>query len=104
MSNSLSLDELREYVLHNEVVYQISDGLVEVSNYKEAQNRKELLDYFNDTTSIVVCSKGQSSIKNEFTDLDTWSTEDDVLFLLEGNNVLICVPKKEAIKNKLITT
>ena len=40
--------------------------------------------------------------KDGWTELVDWSTDDDVLFLLQDIGVLICVPEKLAIDNKLI--
>lgn len=35
-------------------------------------------------------------------ELAEWSTDNDALFLLDDTCVLICIPKKEALMNKLI--
>ena len=95
-------ENLRTYIINNEVVFQAFGGLVEVANEAEKENREELLVYFDDASSVEVYQKGHWFIKDEFADLDGWATDDDVLFLLQNIGVLICVPKKLALDNNLI--
>ena len=102
MQNTIAKDTLREYVKRNEVVFQTFDGLIEVANEAEKENREELLAYFDKASSVEVYQKGHRFIKDEFADLDGWATDDDVMFLLQNIGVLICVPKQQAIVNKLI--
>ena len=104
MQNTIAKETLREYVMRNEVVFQAFGNLVEVANEAEKENREELLAYFDDASSVEVYQKGHWFIKYEFADLDGWATDDDVLFLLQNIGVLICVPKKEALNNKLIAS
>ena len=101
MKNMATVNTLYDYVNQNEVVFQSIDNLVEVANEVEKENRKELLSYFNAASGVEAFSKGNSPIKNDFPELAEWATEDDVLFLLRGAGVLICVPKQQAIGNKL---
>lgn len=102
MKNMATVNMLRDYVKQNEVVFQAIDSLVNVSNDSEKENRKELLSYLNDASGVEAFSKGHSAIKNDFPELAEWATEDDVLFLLRGVGVLICVPKRMAADNILI--
>ena len=98
MQNTIAKDTLREYVKENEVVFQAFGSLVEVANEVEKENREELLSYFDIASSVEVYQKGHRFIKDEFADLNEWATEDDVLFLLQNIGVLICVQKKNGIK------
>ena len=102
MQNTIAKDTLREYFMRNEVVFQAFGNLVEVANEAEKENREELLAYFDDASSVEVYQKGHWFIKDEFADLDGWATDDDVMFLIQNIGVLICVPKQQAIENKLI--
>lgn len=61
------------------------------------------LAYFDDASSVEVYQKGHWFIKDKFADLDGWAKDDDVLFMLQYIGVLICVPKKLALENNLIT-
>ena len=97
-------ENLRTYITNNEVIFQAFGNLVEVANEAEKENREELLAYFDDASSVEVYQKGHWFIKDEFADLNGWATDDDVLFLLQNIGVLICVPKKEALNNKLIAS
>ena len=100
--NNISKDNLLDFVKSNEVVYQAFGDLVEVANTKETENRKALIDYLTQAASVEVYPKGHSFIKNDFAELDGWSTDEDVLFLLQPIGVLICVPKKDALEKNLI--
>ena len=95
-------ENLRAYIIKNEVVFQAFGDLVEVANEVEKENREELLAYFDDASSVEVYPKGHWFIKDEFADLDGWATEDDVMFLLQNMGVLICITRKEALNNELI--
>lgn len=97
-----TVNMLRDYVKQNEVVFQAIDSLVNVSNDSEKENREELLSYLSDAAGVEAFSKGHCSIKNDFPELAEWATEEDVLFLLRGVGVLICVPKRMAADNNLI--
>lgn len=102
MKNMATVNTLYDYVNQNEVVFQSIGNLVEVANEVERENRKELLSYFNAESGVEAFSKGHCSIKNDFPELAEWATEEDVLFLLRGVGVLICVPKRMAADNNLI--
>lgn len=95
-------ENLRTYIINNEVVFQAFGNLVEIANEAEKENREELLAYFDDASSVEVYQKGHWFIKDEFADLDGWARDDDVLFVLQNIGVLICVPKKLAVEQKLI--
>ena len=95
-------ENLRTYITNNEVIFQAFGNLVEVANEAEKENREEILAYFDDASSVEVYQKGHWFIKDEFADLDGWATDDDVMFLIQNIGVLICVPKQQAIENKLI--
>lgn len=95
-------ENLRTYIINNEVVFQAFGNLVEIANEVEKENREELLTYFDDASSVEIYQKGHWLIKDEFADLDEWATENDVLFLLQNIGVLICVPRRLALDNKLI--
>lgn len=102
MQNTITKDTLREYVKENEVVYQFCGELMEVSNDIEKENKETLLGYFRRANCVEVYTKHDSLAKKGWTELADWSTDDDVLFLLDGVGVLICIPKKEATANNLI--
>ena len=101
-----SVDNIKElllnYIKNNEVVYQFCGELMEVSNDKEKENKETLLGYFRGANRVEIYTKHDSFVANNWTELSSWSTDDDVLFLLDGVGVLICIPKKEAIAYKLI--
>ena len=102
MQNTITKDTLREYVKENEVVYQFCGDLMEVSNDIEKENKETLLGYFRSANCVEVYTKHDSLAKKGWTELADWSTDDDVLFILDGVGVLICIPKKEATANNLI--
>lgn len=93
---------LQEYIKKNEVVYQVCNDLVEVSNEENKDNRQILLGYFDKTSSIEIYEKGASFIHEPFEELDNWATKDDVLFLLEIIGILICIPRNIALSAGLI--
>lgn len=97
-----TIELLKNYIASYEAVYQVCGELIEVSNNENIGNRETLLGYFNNVSSIDLYMKGTSFIHEQFEDLDNWATQGDVLFLLETNNVLICISRLEAIENKLI--
>lgn len=77
-------EKLQYYINNNEDVYQFCDELVEMSNDAMLKNKEELLDYFKRANQILVYA------------------DDDVLFLLYGLEVLICIQRKSAFDNNLI--
>lgn len=95
-------EKLQYYINNNEVVYQFCGELVEISNEAVQKNKNALLDSFNRANLIEMYGKHNSSVKDGWPELTEWSTDDDVLFLLNGIGVLICIPKKEALDNNLI--
>lgn len=97
-----SRQNLLRYIKNNEVVYQVYGELIEVSNVENIDNRNTLIEYFNQSSSIEMYSKDDEYIREPFNDLNNWATDDDVLFLLEGPGVMICIPKKETVENHLI--
>ena len=100
MNNIVS--QLFNYIINNEVVYQLCGELMEVSNDKEKENKIALLSYLSSAKRIEVYDKHNAFELDGCTELVNWSTDDDVLFLLQDIGVLICVPEKLAIDNKLI--
>lgn len=102
MQNTIAKEMLREYVKENEVIFQASGYLMDVSNEVEKENKQELFAYFDDASSVKIYQKEHWFIKDEFANLDGWAKQDDVLFLLQNIGVLICVPKRHDIVNKLI--
>lgn len=102
MTNIQIVNILRRYVEQNEVVYQFCGELVEVSNATEKENKETLLGYFRSANRVEVYTKLDRWAKDGWPELAEWSTDDDVLFLLDGVGVMICIPKKEALANNLI--
>ena len=100
MNNIVS--QLFNYVINNEVVYQLCGELMEVSNDKEKENKVALLSYLSSAKRIEVYDKHNAFELDGCTELVDWSTDDDVLFILDGIRVIICIPKEEAIVNNLI--
>ena len=96
------VSQLLNYVTNNEVVYQFCGELMEVSNDNEKENKAALLSYLSRAKRIEVYDKHNAFEQDGWTELVDWSTDDDVLFLLQDIGVLICVPEKLAIDNKLI--
>lgn len=103
MTTNITADILQKYVEANEVVYQFCGELMEVSNDMEKENKETLLGYFRRANRVEVYTKHDSWAKDGWPELADWSKDDDVLFLLDGVGVMICIPKKEAVKNHLIT-
>ena len=100
---NIKANTLQAYVEANEVVYQFCGELMEVSNGTEKENKETLLDYFRRANRVELYTKHDRWAKDGWPELADWSTDDDVLFLLDGAGVMICIPKKEAVKNHLIT-
>lgn len=95
-------EKLHHYINNNEVVYQFCGELVEISNETMQKNKNALLESFNKVHLIDIFEKHNSFVKDGWPELTKWSTDDDVLFLLDDIGVLICIPKKEALDNDLI--
>lgn len=102
MINKITADILQKYVETNEVVYQFCGELMEVSNDIEKENKETLLGYFRRANRVEVYTKQDRWAKDGWPELTGWSTDDDMLFLLDGVGVMICIPKKEALANNLI--
>lgn len=94
--------KLQYYINNNEVVYQFCGELVEVSNETMLKKKNALLDSFKRVNLIEMYGKHNSFLKDGWPELTEWSTDDDVLFLLDGIGMLICIPQKEALDNNLI--
>lgn len=99
---NIKANTLQAYVEANEVVYQFCGELMEVSNDTEKENKETLLGYFHRANRVEVYTKHDRWAKEGWPELADWSTDDDVLFLLDGVGVMICIPKKESIENHLI--
>lgn len=97
-----NIDNLKNYIENNEVVYQVCDELIEVSNSENLENRKSLLEYFKHVNSVEVFQKGASFIHEPFEELDNWATQEDCLLLLQIIGVLICIPRKTAVDAKIV--
>lgn len=100
--SSVEINKLKNYIQHDEVVYQRFGELVEVSNDNEAENRTSLLEDLKKASSVEAYEKGDQFISEDFNDLDSWSTKDDVLILLQLQGTLICIPKKVAVEKEII--
>ena len=94
MQNTIAKEMLREYVKENEVIFQASCYLMDVSNEVEKENKQELFAYFDDASSVKIYQKEHWFIKDEFANLDGWAKQDDVLFLLQ--NIAIVTDNKTA--------
>lgn len=94
MQNTIAKEMLREYVKENEVIFQTSGYLMDVSNEVEKENKQELFAYFDDASSVKIYQKEHWFIKDEFANLDGWAKQDDVLFLLQ--NIAIVTDNKTA--------
>ena len=75
---------------------------MKVSNDTEKENKETLLGYFRRANRVEVYTKHDRLAKDGRPELTDWSADGDVLFLPDGVGVLICIPKKEAIKNHWI--
>ena len=76
---------------------------MEVSNDTEEENKEILLGYFRRGNRVEVYTKQDRWAKDGWSELADWSTDDDVLFLLDGVGVMNFIPKKEAVENHLTT-
>ncbi|MDD5791649.1 MAG: hypothetical protein PUD22_03590 [Erysipelotrichaceae bacterium] len=81
-------ENLRTYIINNEVVYQSCGELVEVSNDTEKENKDTLLGYFNRANRVDVYTKQDRWAKDGWPELTDWSTDDDVLFLLQNVSIV----------------
>ena len=103
IEHNVSKEKLLHYVETEEVVYQIVDELINVSNDENKEYKESLLAELAAANIVDVYEKDDSEIKEEFPDLNDWSTEDDALFFLVDLGVLICISKKDALFHHLIT-
>lgn len=94
-------DKLHQYIKNNEVVYQEFEGLIEVSNSVEKENRDNLLKAFDTNPVVQIYKKDDEFIAEDFQELNNWSKKGDVLFLLTPIRILICISQKEAESNGL---
>ena len=94
-------DKLYQYIKNNEVVYQEFEGLIEVSNSVEKENRDNLLKAFDTNPVVQRYKKDDEFIAEDFQELNNWSKKGDVLFLLTPIRILICISQKEAESNGL---
>ena len=102
MTTKITADILLSYEESHEVVYQFCGELMEVSNDTEKENKETLLGYFRRANRVEFYTKHDRWAKDGWSELADWSTDDDLLFLLDGVGVMICIPKKEAIANNFI--
>lgn len=102
MTNTQIVNILRRYIEQNEVVYQFCGEFMEVLNKSEKENKETLLGYFSRANRVEVYTKHDRWAKDGWPELADWATGDDALFFLDGVEVLICIPKKDAISNNLI--
>lgn len=98
----VNIDNLRNYIENNEVVYQVCGELVEVSNAENADKRLSLLFYFGHASGVEAYSKGHHFIHEAFEEIDNWSTDNDVLLLLETMGIVVCIPRKLAIDKQIV--
>lgn len=84
--------DFQNFIETNEVVYQVSGELVEVSNEDNQDNRNTLLEYLSQTTNIVLYEKGAPFIHEACEELDNWATSEDSLYMLEPICVAVCIP------------
>lgn len=97
-----AINEFRNYIMKNDVVYQRYGELMEVSNDGEESNRTSLLKDLDNACCVEIYHKSDKFITEDFHDIDAWSKDDDVLFLIEAIGTLVCIPKKIAIKHSMI--
>ena len=91
---NIKANTLQAYVEANEVVYQFCGELMEVSNGTEKENKETLLDYFRRANRVEVYTKHDRWAKDGWPELADWSTDDDVLFLLDGVGVMVVFQRK----------
>ena len=94
MKNIQIVNILRRYIKQNEVVYQFCGELMEVSNETEKEHKETLLGYFRRANSVEVYTKHDRWAKDGWPELADWSTDEDVLFLLDGVGVMIVFQRK----------
>ena len=94
MKNIQIVNILRRYIKQNEVVYKFCGELMEVSNQTEKENKETLLGYFRRANRVEVYTKHDRWAKDGWPELADWSTDDDVLFLLDGVGVMVVFQRK----------
>ena len=94
MKNIQIVNILRRYIKQNEVVYKFCGELMEVSNDTEKENKETLLGYFRRANRVEVYMKHDRWAKDGWPELADWSTDEDVLFLLDGVGVMIVFQRK----------
>lgn len=97
-----STKNLLAYINSSEVVYQTYGGLIEVANDMNIENREELIDFFNQTDRIEIYRKDDIFIQESYADLYNWAMDDDIFFLLQIVEVLLCVPKRIVAENAIL--
>ena len=102
MTAEIKVEMFQGYIEGNEMIYQFYCEFMEVSSDTKKENKEEHLGYFRRANRMEVYTKHDRWAKEGWPELTDWSTDDDILFLLDGVGVLICIPKKEAIANNLI--
>lgn len=102
MSVIINLLKLKEYIETNEIAYQVSNELMEVSNDENPECRKSLLNLLSHASSISVYKKGKNFIHEAFKDIDNWSTNDDILIHIGNIEVVLCISRTMAIETALI--
>lgn len=95
-------EKLQHYISNNKVVYQFYSEPIEISNETIQKSKNALLVSFNKANLIKRYGKHNSFVKDGWSELTERSADDDVLFLLDGVGVLICIPRKSALDNNLI--
>jgi len=97
-----NIKELTDYISKEEVVFQRLNELVDVSSFKNQENRDSLLKDINTSSAVEIYKKDDNNICNEFAELNDWSTNDDIFFLLKITGTLICIPSDIVYENGLI--
>lgn len=98
-----TMENLKLLVENEEVVYQFCDELIEVSgdaDENQMQNRRKLSSCIDNSGTLEICEPEEIE-DTGFSEIANWSTEEDVLILIDEKDLIICVNKEDAIKYNL---
>lgn len=102
MTVEIKVEMFQGYIEGNEMIYQFYCEFMEVSSDIEKENKEEHLGYFRRANRMEVYTKHDRWAIGSWPELTDLSTDDVVLFLLDGVKVLFSIPKNEVITNNII--
>lgn len=90
------------YIQNKEVVYQVYDELMKVSNSENLENRQFLLDNLICAQFVEVYYNCEKLKEGNFSDLTGWGTNKNIFSLVESSGGLMCIPLKLVVENEIL--